>query len=153
MDAMNGIENGNGKRRPIRAGKAFMAAIENDPEAQRAVGDVAAKFRMYAQSVKALAPTPGDALAALRSMLAETKTPSLDELAALRGEQQRAFAEVAAEWQQAVAAKNAELAAYGFDPPGEDLEEWEDLARLVEKDAGPMTIADIYQWAIAWAER
>ena len=96
MDAMNG--NGNGKNRPIRAGMAFMAATENDPEAQRAVGEVAAKLRMYAQSVKASRPTPGDALAPLRSMLAEIKTPLLDELAALQAEQQRAFAAVAAEF-------------------------------------------------------
>lgn len=151
IDAMTG--NGNGKSRPIRAGKAVMAAIENDPQAQRAVGEVAAKLRMYAQGIKTIGPTLSDALGVLQNVFASIAVPARDELRVLHAEQQNAFAELAAELRQAISAKNADLAAHGFDPPGEELDEWENLARLVEKEPGPMTFEEIYRWAIAWAKR
>jgi hypothetical protein len=37
--------------------------------------------------------------------------------------------------------------------PWERIDAWERLALLVEKDPGPMTAREIYEWAIAWAER
>jgi hypothetical protein len=45
-----------------------------------------------------------------------------------------------------------DLVAHGFDSP-EGLEDWGRLARLVEEEPGPMTLAEIYDWAIAWAQR
>src|SRR5690606_32152637 len=75
-----------------------------------------------------------------------------EDLAALRAEQQQAFAELVQEMQKAHGQMKADLGAHGFDPP-EDLERWEELARIAEKEPGPMTIVEIYNWAIAWAKR
>jgi hypothetical protein len=70
----------------------------------------------------------------------------------LRGKQRQAFLELAEEIKASLHAMKTDLVAHGFDSP-EGLEDWGRLARLVEKDPRPMTLAEIYEWAIAWAQR
>lgn len=155
--------NENGKKRPIRAGKAFMAAIANDPQAQQSLAKAALRLRAFAAGIKAMGVTHRQVLetlgrffatfnGALKEMADEQKRLIQADLAPLRAEQEKAFAELAQEIQKAQGHMKADLAAHGFDPP-QDLEDWETLARLAEKEPGPMTIVEIYDWAIAWAKR
>jgi hypothetical protein len=46
----------------------------------------------------------------------------------------------------------AELERAGFAPPA-DLDEWEHLASVVEKDPDPMTLEGVRNEVLAWAER
>jgi hypothetical protein len=45
-----------------------------------------------------------------------------------------------------------DLSAIRVTPP-ETLEDWEQLARIVGEDPGPMTLGDIHGWALVWVER
>jgi hypothetical protein len=54
-----------------------------------------------------------------------------------------------------IAATNADLAARGIDIDIADLNDLAHLARMIRMDPGPMTAAEIVEWAVAWddAER
>mgnify|MGYP005846528515 CR=1 FL=1 len=155
--------NENGKKRPIRAGKAFMAAIADDPQAQQSLAKASLRLRAFATGIKELGVTHHQVIetigrvfaafnGAVKELADEHQRLIQAELAPLRSEQERAFAELAEEIQKSQGQVNANLAAHGFDPP-QDWEDWEELARLAEKEPGPMTMAEIYDWAIAWAKR
>jgi hypothetical protein len=70
-----------------------------------------------------------------------------------RAEQLRLTSELRQEAEAELQLLNEELSQYGFEPLAHDLETWEELARITEKEPGPMTMEAIYQWAIAWAKR
>ena len=155
--------NENGKQRPIRAGKAFMASLADDAQAQQALAKASLKLRALAAGIKAMGVTHRQVMETISRILAafvgplkevatEDRRLIQEDLAALRAEQELAFAELLEEMQKAQGQMKAKLAAHGFDPP-EDLEGWEELARLAEKEPGPMTMVEIYDWAIAWAKR
>jgi hypothetical protein len=78
------------------------------------------------------------------------------ELAQLRDEQRKKERQQAAEFAAGVRSgvewANADLAESGLDPPGWDFEKWEHLARMVGKDPGPLSLREIHQWAVAWAD-
>lgn len=155
--------NQNGQKRPIQAGKAFMAAIADDPQAQQSLAKASLRLRAFAAGIKELGVTHhqvvetiGRVFAAfndtVKQLADEHQRLIQSELAPLHAEQERAFAELAEEIQKSQGQVKANLAAHGFDPP-QDWEDWEELARLAEKEPGPMTMAEIYDWAIAWAKR
>ncbi len=56
-------------------------------------------------------------------------------------------------FQEATAATDAKLADRDFQPPGNDIDAWMRLARVVERDPKGLSLGDIYEWAIAWSER
>ncbi len=154
----------NGTQRPIRTGEAYLAAIADDPQAQRCLTQVLAKLRMLAQDIRKFGRSQREALDLLyrvltdvdtdfRAASAEPQQAVLSELAELRAEQQRVFAEMAREIESSQGTVEADLTAHGFESPGNDLQAWEDLARLVEKEPGPLTLEEVYRWAIAWAKR
>lgn len=155
--------NENGKKRSIRAGKAFMAAIADDPQAQQSLAKAMLQLRAFAAGINAIGATHRqvmetigrffDAFNAAAKGLADEqlRLPQAD-LDMLRAEQEQAFAALVQEIQKSQGQMNANLLAHGFDPPA-DLEDWEGLARLAEKEPGPMTMVEIYDWAIAWAMR
>ncbi len=70
-----------------------------------------------------------------------------------RAEQLRLTSDLRQEAEAELHLLNEELSQYGFEPLAHDLEMWEELARITEKEPGPMTMEEIYQWAIAWAKR
>lgn len=139
----------NGKKRKIRAGQAYLEASANDPKAQQAL----VKLRMYAESIRAAGVPLSKALTVLRDTFFLLEQGGSSELEDLRAEKERAFAELADQIQESLQAARADLATRGFDPPGSAWEDWEHLARIVEKEPGPLTLGEIYQWAIAWADR
>jgi len=145
--------NENGKKRPIRAGKAFMAAIADDPQAQQSLTNALLRLKMFADGLRATGATYRDAMETVNKVFAAFDGAVKDFAAELRAEQKKAFAELAAELKQATDANAAELASYGLAPATDDLEAWEELARIVGKEPSPMTIREIYLWAIAWAKR
>ncbi|MGA2798244.1 MAG: hypothetical protein ABSE63_11740 [Thermoguttaceae bacterium] len=57
------------------------------------------------------------------------------------------------EIREAINEANAELKNMGFDPPGNDIEKWAHLARIIEKDPNPMKLWEIVEWARAWIDR
>lgn len=134
---------------PVRAGAAYLAATENDPAAREAwVG-----LRTMAQGIVDAAAPLSDVLVRWRTAFDAFGERFRPELETVEAERQRAFAELAAELRHAVSDARADLAAHGFEAGWDDLEDWERLARTVERDPGPMTVREIYQWAIAWADR
>ena len=154
----------NGTQRPIRAGQAYLAAIADDPQAQRCLTQVLAKLRMLAQEVRKFGRSQREALDLLCCVLADVDTDFRaasaelqqtvqSELAELKAEQQRLFGELAREIESSQGMVEADLTAHGFESPGNDLQAWEDLARLVEQEPGPLTLEEVYRWAIAWAKR
>jgi hypothetical protein len=155
--------NENGKKRPIRAGKAYMAAIADNPQARQSLAKATLQLRAFAAGIKAIGVTHRQVIEAigrvfgvfndaLKDISAEQRRLIQTELAPLRAAQEQAFAELAEEMQKTYGQMKANLAAHGFNPPSE-LEDWEELARLAEKEPGPMTTLEIYNWAIAWAKR
>jgi hypothetical protein len=143
------MTSGNGKKRKIRAGQAYLEASANDPKARQAL----VKLRMYAESIRAAGAPLSKTLTVLRDTFFLLEQGGSSELEDLRAEKERAFAELADQIQESLQAARADLAARGFDPPGSAWEDWEHLARIIEKEAGPLTLREIYQWAIAWADR
>jgi hypothetical protein len=139
----------NGKKRKIRAGQAYLEASANDPIARQALF----KLRMFAESIQAAGAPLGKALTALRRVFAVLERQAPSGLEELQAERERAFAELADQIQESLQAAKADLAARGFEPPGSGWEDWEHLARIVEKEPGPLTLGEIYRWAIAWADR
>jgi hypothetical protein len=139
----------NGKKRKIRAGQAYLEASANDLKARQAL----VKLRMYAESIRAAGAPLGTALTALRRVFAVLERHAPSGLEELQVERERAFAELADQIQELLQAAKADLAARGFEPPDSAWEDWEHLARIVEKEPGPLTLDEIYRWAIAWADR
>jgi hypothetical protein len=139
----------NGKKRKIRAGQAYLEASANDPQARQAL----LKLRMYAESIRAAGAPLSKTLTVLRDTFFLLEQGGSSELEDLRAEKERAFAELADQIQESLQAARADLAARGFDPPGSEWEDWEHLARIIEKESGTLTLREIYRWAIAWADR
>ena len=54
---------------------------------------------------------------------------------------------------EATAELDATLRAVGMRTPGDSLDAWIHLAKVVEKDPEGMSLQDIYEWAMAWNER
>lgn len=155
--------NENGKKRSIRAGKAFMAAIADDPQAQRSLARAKQRLRLFAEGIQVIGASHRQAMEKLEQFFTALShiTKSMDfapaefaktELDELRNQQREAFLRLAEEIKASLHEMRADLAAHGFSRP-EGLEDWGRLARLVEKEPGPMTLAEIYEWAIAWAQR
>jgi hypothetical protein len=147
----------------IRAGESFVAAFADDPQVQRSMAMAAFRRRAFAAGINAIGVTQrqvmetiGSECAAFQNLLKEFAGEQGQwiwaTLAPLQAAQEQAFAELTAEIQQSHDQLKDNLAAHGFDPPN-GLEVWEGLARLADKEPGAMTIAEIYDWAIAWAKR
>lgn len=154
----------NGKRRPIRAGQAFMAAVNADPRAQESLVDALERLRSFAEAVRTVGVSQREASEVLRLVFsaieditsgaaAEQQRMIKESLSKLRADQERLFAELAGEVKSSADSVDEELASFGFEPPANDLSVWEELARIAEKEPGPMTMEEIYLWAIAWAKR
>lgn len=141
-----------------------MAAIESDPMSKQALANALTKLRSFAESVRIAnslqakdMKTPFE----LAAFTKELKQAFHEQLQGLMGEySEEARAEqlrLTSELRQEAGAElhllNEELSQYGFEPMAHDLETWEELARITEKEPGPMTMEEIYQWAIAWAKR
>ncbi len=139
----------NGKKRKIKAGQVYLEASASDPKARQAL----VKLRMYAASIRAVGPALSKALTVLRDTSFLLEQGGSSELEDLRVEKERAFAELADQIQESLQAAKADLAARGFDPPGGEWEDWEHRARIIDKDSAALTLREIYQWAIAWADR
>jgi hypothetical protein len=146
----------------IRAGEAFMAAFADDPQVQRSMAKAAFRLRAFAAGINAIGATQRQVMETieiecaafqnlLKELVGEQQQWIQAKMAPLQAAQERAFAELTAEIQQSHDQLKNNLAAHGFDPPN-DLEEWDGLARLADKEPGAMTIAEIYDWAIAWAK-
>lgn len=155
--------NENGRKRPIRAGQAYMAAITDNPQAKQSLAKATLQLRAFAAGISAIGVTHRQVMEtigrffgafneAVKQTAAEQRRSIQADLAPLRAEQEQAFAELAEEMQKSQGQMKASLARHGFDPP-QNLEDWEGLARLAEKEPGPMTTVEIYDWAIAWAKR
>jgi hypothetical protein len=134
-----------------------MAAIESDPISKQALAHALTKLRSFAESVRlanSLQPkelkTPFE-LAAFTKELQQGLVGEYSEDA--RAEQLRFTSELRQEAEAELQLLNEELSQYGFEPLAYDLETWEELARITEKEPGPMTMEEIYRWAIAWAKR
>jgi hypothetical protein len=147
----------------IRAGQAFMAAFADDPQVQRSIAKAAFRLRAFAAGINAIGVTRQEVMATIGSECAAFQNLLKEfageqgqwmqaKLAPLQAAQEQAFAALTAEIQQSQGKLKDSLAVHGFEPPN-DLEEWEGLARLADKEPGAMTMAEIYDWAIAWARR
>lgn len=137
---------------PIRAGAAYLAATENDPQSREAW----VKLRLMADGIVWTGSSLGELLPMLRTTFGYLGEWFRPELADLEETRQRAFDDLAEQWEEVRRgneAAKAELSDLDFEIPWERFDAWERLARLIEKDPGPMTAREIYQWAIAWAER
>ena len=152
------------KQSSIGAGTAYLAAIESDPKSKQALAHAFSKLRSFAESVRlanSLQPkdlkTPFELATftkELNKALQEQLKRLVDECSEeARAEQLRLTSELRREAEAELQMLNNELMQYGFEPLENDLESWEELARITEKDPGPMTMEEIYRWAIAWAKR
>jgi hypothetical protein len=141
-----------------------MAAIESDPMSKQALAHALTKLRRFAESVRlanSLQPKELKTPFELAAFTKELKQAFQDQLQGLMGEyseearaeQLRLTSELRQEAEAELHLLNEELSQYGFEPLAHDLETWEELARITEKEPGPMTMEEIYQWAIAWAKR
>lgn len=153
-----------GEKQEIRAGRAFMAAIEADPQARQSLAAALLKLRAFAECARAASASHRVAIQAIEQVLAavdEVEKAAMAEqqrliregMSGLRVEQQRLFAELEREPKTSIDSVNDALEAHGFEPRANDLDSWEELARIVEKEPDPMTMEEIYHWAIAWAKR
>jgi hypothetical protein len=145
--------NENGKKRPIRAGQAFIAAVADDSPTPQSLTRALLRLKLFADGIRTAGATHHEAMEAVNEVFAAIDGAWKDSAADLLAEQKAAFAELAAELKQAKDAETAELARYGLAPTTDHLEAWEELARIVGKEPNPMTIREIYLWAIAWAKR
>jgi len=48
---------------------------------------------------------------------------------------------------------NDELKSLGFEPPGFDIEKWEHLSRIIEREPTQKHLWEIVKWAKAWIDR
>ena len=145
--------NENGKKRPIRAGQAFIAAVADDSRVQQSLTHALLRLKLFADGIRTAGATYHEVMEAVNEVFAAIDGALKDSAADLRAEQEAAFGELAAELKQAKDTEIAELASYGLAPTTDHLEAWEELARIVGKEPNPMTIREIYLWAIAWAKR
>jgi hypothetical protein len=135
-------------------------ALRDDPEARESLARTRLKLRLLAESLRAIGAPPREVLGRMQDVsraLGEVwqlvRQHGLEELlGAVRSEQEQLFQQLTAEITASNDTVEVELGAYGFEPP-RDLEGWEELARIVEREPGAQTIAQIYRWAIAWAKR
>jgi hypothetical protein len=142
----------NDQPQPIRAGAAYLAATEKDPQRREAW----VKLRLMADGIVWSGSLLGELLPVMRTTFGHLDEWFRPELADLIPPWQRAIHdldEVCAEIRRGTAEVRAELADLGFEIPWDRIDAWERLARLVEKDPDPLTVREIYLWAIAWAER
>ena len=154
----------NGEKQEIRAGQAFMAALEADPQARQSLVAALLKLRAFAECARAAGTSYRVAMQAIHQVLtaadeaaqaalAEQQLIILEGLSALRAKQQQLFAQLERQARTSIDSVNDDLESLGFEPRANDLESWEELARIVEKEPGPMTMEEIYRWAVAWAKR
>ena len=152
------------KQSSIGAGRAYLAAIESDPKSKQALAHAFSKLRSFAESVRlsnSLQPKDLKTPFELATFTKELKKAFQEQLQGLvgegseeaRAEQLRLTSELRREAEAELQMLNNELMQYGFEPLADDLESWEELARITEKEPGPMTMEEIYRWAIAWAKR
>ncbi|MCY2976684.1 MAG: hypothetical protein NTW52_18665 [Planctomycetota bacterium] len=152
------------KQSSIGAGKAYMAAIESDPASKQALATALKRLQSFALSVKLAnrletkGLKPAFELATFTKELNKVLQEQLQGLVGecseeARAEQLRLTSELRREAEAELQMLNNELMQYGFEPLENDLESWEELARITEKEPGPMTMEEIYRWAIAWAKR
>jgi len=152
------------KQSPTGAGRAYMAAIESDPMSEQALAHALTKLRRFAESVRlanSLQPKAFKTPFELAAFTKELQQAFQKQLQGLMGEySEEAQAEqlsLTSELRQEAEAElqllNEELSQFGFEPLAHDLRSWEELARITEKEPGPMTMEEIYLWAIAWAKR
>ena len=124
-------------RRPIRAGQAYLDAIEGDHESRAALKRAQARLRAFAEALK---------------------DPEIQrELERSRRKQKQAFRALADAIRESVRAAQQDLGDSGFIPP-KALEDWEHLARVVEMpfetiQAGNFTARDVCVMALAWMDR
>ena len=140
------------EHQPIRAGAAYLAATENDPQAR----DAWVRLRIMADGIVWAGARLDELLLMLRTTFGYLGEWFRPEVADLEAARERAFDDLAEQWddvRRGNEAAKAELTDLGFEIPWERFDAWEHLARLIEKDPGPMTAREIYEWAIAWAER
>lgn len=154
----------NSEKQEVRAGQAFMAALEADPQARQSLAAALLKLRAFAECARAAGTSHRFAMQALQQVLTTVDEAAKAALAdqqqriqqgmsGLRAEQQQLFAELERQARTSIDSVNDDLESLGFEPRANDLESWEELARIVEKEPGPMTMEEIYRWAIAWAKR
>lgn len=152
------------KQSSIGAGKAYMVAIESDQASKQALATALKRLQSFALNVKLATSLETKGLKPafeLATFTMELKKAFQEQLQGLadefseeaRAEQLRLTSELRREAEAELQMLNNELMQYGFEPIADDLESWEELARITEKDPGPMTMEEIYRWAIAWAKR
>lgn len=131
---------------------------------KRTLAHALTKLRSFAESVRladSLQPKELKTPFELAAFTEELKQAFQEQLQGLmseyseeaRAEKLRLTSELRLEAEAELQLLNEELSQYGFEPLAHNLETWEELARITEKEPGPMTMEEIYQWAIAWAKR
>jgi hypothetical protein len=149
---------------PIRAGVAYIASIDTDPATKQALAKALERLRQFAESVKlakAACPKESKTVFELLAVAKDLNKAIFEQHQRIvgesaeetRAEQRRLLSELSYESKAALQSLDDELTSYGFEPLAHDLESWEELARITEKEPGPMTMEEIYRWAIAWAKR
>ncbi len=135
----------------LGAGRAFMEAVQGDPAAMAALQRTQERLRAFAELQQQL---PNSAALVRRALeiIAEQLLAAHAALDAAHAEAAELMADLI---RGALDDMNARLQHAGFEPPqgGRDLEAWEHLARMVECEPTAMTLGDIFNWAIAWADR
>ncbi|MCI0629275.1 MAG: hypothetical protein L0Y44_01310 [Phycisphaerales bacterium] len=131
------------------AGRAFMEAVQGDPEAMAALRRTQERLRAFAEHQQQL---PNSAALVRRALeiIAEQLREAHAALDAAHAEAAELMADLI---RGALDDMNSRLQQAGFEPSGRDLEAWEHLARMVECEPTAMTLGDIFNWAIAWADR
>ena len=81
---------------------------------------------------------------------AESPFVAAESIAAERRQALREFRGAARELMAEV---DADLRREGFTPPGANLDAWIKLARIIQVDPSDLTVSEIYEEALAWAER
>jgi hypothetical protein len=122
------------------AGRALRELVESDPELRAALE----RPHSLGQAIRLVG----------RALQQAMNSP---ECRQAQEEYRQAIEEAAARFRAEEEALDAELAARGLPPP-KNLEDWGHLARIVEmpyeiERSGTYTLGDVYDYAIAWAER
>ncbi len=149
---------------PIRAGSAYIASIDSDPVTKQALAKAVERLRQFSESVKlasAACPKESKTVFELLAVAKDLDKAIFEQHQSILGEsaeetravQRGLLSELSYESKAALQLLDDELTSYGFEPLAHDLESWEELARITEKEPGPMTMEEIYRWAIAWAKR
>jgi len=122
----------NDDRHTTKAGRAFLKAMQNDPEAQAGWERARRRLRAWAAVLDAIKP----------------------ELQALEADRQAVFQEFTDAIRRDQKEMNDYLASEHL-PTAKTIEEWEHLARIVESPVSPgdMTIGEIFEYARAWVDR